>query len=79
MGDVARLKRRLKRYAMVAPGGEITLRIFPKLKRHVNTGQACFEIAQHGIDPLEMGAGLARPFGRPQALRHYVQDVPSFR
>ena len=31
------------------------MRIFPKLKGMVSTGKACFEIAQHGIDPPELG------------------------
>jgi hypothetical protein len=39
----------------ISHGGEITLRIFPKLKGKVSTGKACFEIAQHGIDPPELG------------------------
>ena len=30
------------------------MRIFPKLKGMVSTGKACFEIAQHGVDPPEL-------------------------
>ena len=39
------------------------MRIFPKLKGMVSTGKACFEIAQHGVDPPELGQiqGLAAP------------------
>ena len=36
-------------------GGEIALHIPLKLERMVSTGKACFEIAQHSINPLELG------------------------
>ena len=39
----------------VGEGGQISCRVFSEVERMVAAGQTSFEIAEHGVDPMELG------------------------